>query len=113
VTQAQRVAENDALFREANEGIRAMADREQPPMTTIPFLCECPREDCRELAPMPLDQYESIRSHPTYFINAPGHEASEGPHVTIVEHADGYVVVDKVGPLRDIVIEDWERAEHR
>ena len=109
--QEERIARNNAEFREANEGIRAKVDQADPPMAAIPFLCECPREDCRELAPMPLDQYSNIRSHPTYFINAPGHEEAEGPHAVVVERADSYVIVNKTGPLRDAVIEDWAGSE--
>jgi hypothetical protein len=95
VTQQERVARNNVQFREANEGIRDKADQVHPPMTTIPFLCECAREDCRELVPMSLDEYASVRSHPTYFINARGHEEAEGPSAAVVERADTYVVVAK------------------
>jgi hypothetical protein len=107
VTQEERIARNNAQFREANEVIRAKADQEHVAMATIPFLCECPREDCRDLAPMSLDDYANVRSHPAHFINAPGHEGAEGPDSVVVQRADSYVVVEKGGPMRDIVTEDW------
>ena len=112
MTQDERIGRNNARFREANESIREVADKEQPPMRAIPFLCECPREDCRELVPMSLEEYANVRAHPARFVNAPGHDAAEGPHV-VVERADGYVIIDKTGPSRDIVVEDSAGSERR
>lgn len=112
MSQDQRVAENNVTFRRANEEIRHKVDTATPAMEMIPFLCECPREDCRELTPMPLGEYAAIRAHPTYFVNAPGHEVEEGIHAVVVERRNGYVVVDKIGPSGDIVAEDWARGEH-
>jgi hypothetical protein len=94
VTPEDRVAQNNATFREANESIRDTVEREQPSMTTIPFICECAREDCRELVPMSLDAYASVREEPTYFVNFPGHEEVEGAGPVVVERGETFVVVD-------------------
>jgi hypothetical protein len=107
VSPEERVARNNATFREANEGIREKVDREGPPMTTIPFLCECPREDCRELVPMSLGAYVDIRAEPTRFLNAPGHEEAEGDSAVVVERREKFVIVDKVGLSRDVAVDDW------
>jgi hypothetical protein len=45
---AERVAENQSRFREANEQIELAAER-VPLLVTVPFLCECPRESYRRL----------------------------------------------------------------
>jgi hypothetical protein len=110
VTQDGRIARNNTQFREANEAIREKAGQERAPMDTLPFLCECSREDCRELVRMTVDEYANVRSHPTYLVKALGHEA-EGDHV-VVERTDGYVIVDKIGPSREILIDDWAGTKH-
>ena len=94
MTTEQRIAQNNATFREANESIRDKVERERPPMTTIPFLCECAREDCREPVPMSLDAYAKVRAVPTYFLNFPGHEEVEGAGAVVVECGETFVVVD-------------------
>ena len=94
MTTELRIAQNNATFREANESIRDTVEREQPPMTKIPFLCECAREDCRELVPMSLDAYAKVRAEPTYFLNFPGHEEVEGAGAVVVECGETFVVVD-------------------
>jgi hypothetical protein len=45
---AERVAENQSRFREANEQIELAAER-APLLVPVPFLCECPRESYRRL----------------------------------------------------------------
>jgi hypothetical protein len=107
VNTEERIAHNNATFREANESIRDIVGREQPPMTVIPFLCECPREDCREVIAMSLDAYAGVREQPTHFINAPGHEDAEGSGAQVVERRETFVVVDKVGISRDVALDDW------
>ena len=73
VTQ-ERVARNDALFREANEGIQQAATTYDV-LEQIPFICECADENCRELLVLSMDEYEEIRENPRHFLNAPGARA--------------------------------------
>lgn len=99
---AERVARNDATFREANERIRDVAEEEQ--MTEeIPFLCECADEDCTEIVRLSHEQYERVRRNATDFLNAPGHDAASGPHSEVVERNHTYLVVRKKGLAADIV----------
>lgn len=99
---AERVARNDALFREANERIRDTAEAEE--MTEeIPFLCECAEESCTEIVRLSHDQYEDIRRNATDFLNAPGHEVAAGPFGEVVERNHTYVVLRKQGPAAEIV----------
>ena len=104
------MSRNNVLFREANEGIRHKADQARPPMAQIPFVCECVREDCRELVAMPLETYAAIRARPTHFITAPEHEVAEASSITVVERTETYIVVEKLGASRTRAIEDWERG---
>ncbi len=77
VTQ-ERVARNDALFREANEGIQEAASKYDV-LEQIPFICECADGNCRELLVLSMDEYEEIRGNPRHFLNAPGHvRAAQG-----------------------------------
>jgi hypothetical protein len=104
---AERVARNDAAFREANERIaQAGRDLEIEP---IPFLCECADEECTSVVRLSLDEYAEIRSDPTHFLNLPGHDDAGGPHAQVIEERDGYVVVEKVGLAARIVTELDER----
>ena len=61
-TVAERIARNNATFRDANERIRATADEYAVDMERIPFLCECPRPDCIEILPMTRAEYGGVRA---------------------------------------------------
>jgi hypothetical protein len=93
-----RIAENQSRFREANEQIEVAAER-MTLLGPIPFICECPREDCMELVQMNLDAYEEVRQHPQRFFTAAGHQdvSIEAGAGMLVAQREGYVVVDKIG----------------
>lgn len=93
--QADRIARNNLIFREANERIRARSIELQDPVERIPFLCECPREDCSTVVPLTPVEYESVRRDRTYFFTTPGHEGAELPVGEIVSRRAGYVLVQK------------------
>ncbi len=93
---AERVGKNDAAFRAANEQIRDVA-RAHSFDAPIPLICECAWETCGEIVQLPPAEYERIRAHPRWFLNAPGHDAASGPHGAVVERHDGYVIVEKLG----------------
>jgi hypothetical protein len=108
-TTAERIARNDALFREANERIRESA--EEYGVDTVPFICECADPTCRTVIRMALDEYRAIREHPRWFLNVPGHEVSAKGFATPVRDGDGYRVVEKIGIAGEIVEELDERVE--
>jgi hypothetical protein len=99
----ERIARNDALFRDANEGIEAEAlelgwDDED----RIPFVCECADRGCREFLRLTLPEYEEIRARPRTFLNAPGHQvAAKGAAVVVAEN-DRYFVVEKIGHAGEV-----------
>jgi hypothetical protein len=101
---ATRIAENQSRFREANEQIEAAAGRLQV-ADPIPFLCECPREPCMEILRLTVREYEGVRSSPTLFVCAPGHEdiSVEAGAAKVVGGEEGrFVLVDKVGVAGEI-----------
>jgi len=109
---AERVARNDALFREANERIRSAADSmELDHSEAVPFLCECADESCTTVLQLSQDEYEAVRAHPTHFINARGHAANGGRWVRVLDEFDRYTVVEKLGEAAEIVVELDPRRE--
>ena len=98
---AERVANNQATFREANEGIQ-QASREYNVDGRLPFICECSDRDCVEIIQLKLAEYEKVRAMPTHFITARGHHHAEGGWGNVVERRDGYEIVEKVGDAADV-----------
>jgi hypothetical protein len=90
----ERLAHNEAVFREINERIEAgtwVASADQP----IAFACECAALGCNVLVELSVAEYEAVRAHPRRFLLSPGHEL---PAIEVVVHSgDGYVVVEKQG----------------
>src|SRR5215210_7040067 len=99
---AERVAKNDAAFRDANEQIQARAEELGAP-TRIPFLCECAREDCTEIIWLTPSEYEAVRADSRHFFKVPGHERYAGPTVDVIREEDGYIVVEKQGHAAEVV----------
>jgi hypothetical protein len=89
-----RLAANEVVFREVNEGI----ERGQwpgEPDAPVGFRCECGRLGCNLLITLTLPEYESIRSHPRRFVMIRGHELPEVE--TVVQATAAYVIVEKIG----------------
>jgi hypothetical protein len=88
----QRLAENESIFREVNEKLRAShwPGEEHRPLA---FRCECGQLGCNRMIELGAEQYERVRSHPTWFVLAPDHDVPAME--TVVESHPGYVVVEK------------------
>jgi hypothetical protein len=91
----ERIARNNRTFREANEQINAKAREYDAPLDRVPFLCECPTPDCRSILRLTLAEYSDVRSNPSHFLAAPGHEAADAPVGHVVDRHDGYVIIEK------------------
>ncbi len=92
----ERLAANEALFREVNERVAEVAThflevetRDAP----VDFTCECGRAECAEPIPMTVAEYEAVRAEPTHFAVVPGHEQPEIER--IVERHPTYLVIEK------------------
>jgi hypothetical protein len=97
----RRLAANEVIFREVNEGI----ERGQwpgEPDSQVGFRCECARLGCNMLLNLTLAEYEHVRSDPRRFVMIRGHQVPSVERV--VEEMADYVIVEK----RD---EAGERAE--
>jgi hypothetical protein len=95
----QRKARNEALFRDANESVRAVQKDLGITEGAMPFICECEEPTCRSIIRVAQADYEAVRSDARHFIVAPGHEGG-GEHV--VETQSSYSVVEKDGRSAEI-----------
>jgi hypothetical protein len=96
-TAERRILENNRLFREANDKIRAASEEYDDPVEPIPFLCECPEESCSTIVRLTANEYCSIRAKDRQFFTAAGHEQAEKPVGSVIARHDGYVVIEKSG----------------
>lgn len=97
----ERIALNQATFREANERINAAAgvyDVDIP----VPFICECADPTCAEIVRLALSEYEEVRADPRHFLNVPGHQAAAQGAAAVVAERDGYVIAEKIGHAGEI-----------
>lgn len=88
----QRLASNEAVFRDVNEAIesgRIPAEVHE----TVAFRCECGELGCNDLIELTVGQYERVRANPRRFLVTIGHERPEVE--TVVEVQSGYAVVEK------------------
>jgi hypothetical protein len=71
-----RLARNQILFREVNERFEKMTEHfvADGPLS---FVCECSDVECASQVSLTRDQYEHVRSMPTWFAVRPGHEIPE------------------------------------
>jgi hypothetical protein len=93
----ERLAGNEAVFREVNERVAEVATHfieVETRADPVDFTCECGRADCAQPIPLTLAEYQSVRAWPTRFVVAPEHEQPEIE--TIVERYPAYVIVEKV-----------------
>jgi len=100
----ERVARNEALFREFNERVERLAD-DSP---RIEFVCECGDLDCLERLALTHTSYEQVRSDPRRFVVAPGHENVEIERV--VARRERYFVVEKLAHAARVAIEHDPRS---
>jgi hypothetical protein len=88
----RRLAENEMLFRAANERVSRLSGSD-PPSVELDVICECADRGCLKLLTIERSEYEWLRQNPWRFVVLPGHEA---PAVEdVVERHRGYLIVEK------------------
>ena len=92
---AERIQRNNGIFKGANDGIREAVDEHEHALVQLPFLCECPVENCLEIVRLTRDEYSAVRRDSNRYFTAVGHEAAEQPVGQVVERNEGYIVVEK------------------
>jgi hypothetical protein len=87
----ERLARNEALFREVNERVEEISGRAG--LDTIDFICECGDADCTTAISLTQQEYEQVRDDPVLFAVLPGHVIPEVEDV--VAESDRFQVVRK------------------
>jgi hypothetical protein len=93
----RRIGANEAYWREVNE----LAPPEAGMLNDI--FCECGRLECRQRIQVTAGEYAVVRSSPTTFAVAPGHEITDAERV--VATTERYRMVEKVGEAARIAVE--------
>jgi hypothetical protein len=103
---AEKIARNNALFRDANDEIESAAtDFGLDDGRIVPFICECSDERCTQIIRLTLAEYRHVRSNRRWFAHAPQHEQAIPGVVRLVEQEDRFVLVEKVGHAGDVAAE--------
>lgn len=87
----ERLARNQALFREVNERINEIRS---PVAGFTEYVCECSDPGCTETLAVRVGEYEAVRSRATRFLVARGHEVTEVER--IVEDNGRFLTVETV-----------------
>ena len=96
----KRMAQNEALFREVNERIKATAEVLGTD-STFEYFCECSNADCTFQITLTAKEYESIRTDPTQFVVLPLHFTPEVE--TLASETKAYWIVRKTGDAGEYV----------
>src|SRR5438094_4434281 len=92
MSDEERIARTEAVFREVNEAIAKTAENLEADETE--FVCECADPECAQRITADLMEYEAVREFGTHFILAPGHEKESVERV--IERRRDYAVVEKI-----------------
>ncbi len=99
----ERLARNEALFREVNERVNEIAMLHGDDGHVYEFFCECSDRACTFQLRAALADYERVRMNGDRFLIAPAHETIEIE--IVVERTPEWWVVEKQGEASQIVEE--------
>jgi len=94
------MAENEALFRGANERMADWEERDRADGTEL-YFCECADPECNEKVRLRGSDYERVRSDPCHFFVVPGHEIPDVE--TVIEPHEDWVLIEKDSEVSEIV----------
>ena len=101
----QRIAANEAHFRDVNERI---ARKDAHEHQELEIICECGDADCLKRITVALAAYEQARSDPTLFLAKPGHLKAAAEHI-VADHR-GYQLIRKTGEAAAVAEERDPRS---
>ena len=99
--RAERIAENEARFRDINERLRGELEAMADDAEAVRFVCECGNASCREGVALAMEEYQAVRAHARHFAVVPGHEIPDVE--TVVERHDRYLVIEKPADVAHII----------
>jgi hypothetical protein len=97
-TGARRLAQNEALFCDANELFLREAERDSGHRWR--FICECSSAGCLERIELTRAEYERARPRAEWFLVASGHD--DPSLERIVERHQTFYLVEKRGIARQV-----------
>jgi hypothetical protein len=100
-TRRARIAANESVFRQVNEKIEDLNEAFGDLTGTMIAICECGDPTCVEQLEVELGLYEGVRSDPTLFIVATGHDIEDVEDI-VASHT-GFDVVCKHKGAGEIV----------
>jgi hypothetical protein len=109
-SREERVGLNEAVFREVNERIEALAEPFQLGSQPLDLICECGDGSCQQRISMTSAEYERLRSESHQFAVYPGHEAPDLED--IVERRTGYDIVRKDEGVPKQIAERTDPRKH-
>jgi hypothetical protein len=89
----RRLGLNEAVFREVNERIEDAAESFGVEDQPLSLVCECGDPTCVAQISMTRSAYEELRTDPTHFAVASGHEIAGVDE--LIERRKGYDVIRK------------------
>jgi hypothetical protein len=92
-TRDERYRHNQARFRTANERLDQIVKDRIADDALIPFLCECPDEECTARTELTAAEYRTVRANANWFLLKPGHAVL--PSERIMEENGRYTVAEK------------------
>src|SRR4051794_18878771 len=96
-TRQERLAANEARFREINEAVQPQRESQGSGR----YLCECGDRGCMAWVDMTPEEYHRVRANARHFLVRPGHELPDVE--SIVERGEHYFVVEKPEELAHVV----------
>jgi hypothetical protein len=107
VDRGERIARNEAAYRDVNEAIEAGRQRDDadPPGS---FMCECGKLGCNQLVELTIAEYEGVRTNARHFFMRDGHEIPDVE--TVIERHERYIVAEKKPETAHVVEHTDPRA---
>ena len=107
---SERVGRNQALFREVNERLEALAEDVSVQWGRLDtargekqlWVCECWQTDCVARIELSIAEYEQIRAHGDRFAVAPGPHHVAPPFERVLNREHGYWIIEKIGTAAEI-----------
>jgi hypothetical protein len=98
--RAERVAENEALFRSVNERVTDIVAELGEATTSVEIFCECGDARCEDRLTIARSRYEAVRENPRRFLVTVGHVAPDIE--VVVEETGTFDIVEKVGEAAEV-----------
>ena len=103
-SREERIGLNEAVFREVNERIEALAQTFELKGEPLDLVCECGDAACVQRITMSREEYEQLRSNAHHFAVYTGHEIPDVEEV--VQRKKGYDIVSKNQGVPEHVAEE-------